>query len=202
MKKPQTRKRKPPLERERRVCERLKEARENLRFTQAEFAAEVGIKRQRLASYEEGRAPVRFDLALRICRQFILSEKWLATGKGDPRMLMDLTSENAVLRIPADMGFGAAYDEYLGSLYDSTQAQQAEGMFRILLRPGDDLGFYRNLFVMLLDRWASMLSPQNLNKLLSHLVTIGIQLVGVCVREGEMPSLVAQEIPDIPTAKK
>jgi transcriptional regulator with XRE-family HTH domain len=73
--------REPLPERERQICERLREMREELGHTQNEFATQVGINRQRLASYEEKRAPLRYDLALRFCRQFIISEEWLATGK-------------------------------------------------------------------------------------------------------------------------
>ena len=56
--------------REREICARLREARIGLRLTQEEFANQVGIERERLASYEDARAPLRTELALRICQQF------------------------------------------------------------------------------------------------------------------------------------
>jgi transcriptional regulator with XRE-family HTH domain len=185
-------KRKPVPTRERQVCERLKEAREHLRFTQAEFASEAGIKRQRLASYEEGRAPLRFDLALRICRQFIISEKWLATGEGGARLLMDLTGENATFRIPADMAFGAAYDKFLSTRYDAICREQGE-IVRILPKTDDSPAFWKNLFTMLLDQWYMTLAPKDVSQLLFNLLTGGIVMVDHQSRTGSVPVLVTSE---------
>src|SRR4051794_16855259 len=86
--------------RESEICSRLRAARESLSVSQEEFARQVGITRQRLASYEEMRAPLRADLALRICRQFILSEHWLATGEGGMRQCLDLISEPIAYQLP------------------------------------------------------------------------------------------------------
>jgi transcriptional regulator with XRE-family HTH domain len=78
-----------PAQREIEIGARLKEAREFLGFSQLEFAEGIGIKRVRLASYETGRHPIRWEIALKICRRFQISEDWLATGgvkkKGWPR---------------------------------------------------------------------------------------------------------------------
>src|SRR5208337_1373313 len=41
---------------------------------------QISISRVRLASYEDGRAPLRCDIALRACRQSFISEFWLACG--------------------------------------------------------------------------------------------------------------------------
>lgn len=51
-----------------------------LNFSQADVARQLGISRERLASYEDGRAPLRFELALRFCWQFVFNEEWLALG--------------------------------------------------------------------------------------------------------------------------
>lgn len=72
---------------ERTVCARLREVRQHLRLTQTEFAAQIGISRERLASYEDARAPLRLDCGLSICRHFLVSEKWLADGLSFPKAL-------------------------------------------------------------------------------------------------------------------
>ena len=185
--------RKPLPDRELQICRRLRQVRELLRLAQEEFAAEVGINRQRLASYEEGRAALRFDLALRICRQFIISEKWLATGKGDMRLVMDLTGEG--LHVPADSSFGKAYDGYLAQRYEAIYRQQGESL-RINLKAGDPRTFYKNLLLMLLDRWRSMLSPEEMTTLFSYLVNMGLDIVGIRVRDGKLPTLVRAQDED------
>jgi transcriptional regulator with XRE-family HTH domain len=46
------------------------------------LARAIGIGNQRLASYEEGRAPVPYGVFLRLWKQFQLNPEWLA--RGDP----------------------------------------------------------------------------------------------------------------------
>lgn len=66
------------------ICERLRWARDEvLGITQAICAEQVGLDRSTLANYESCRTPLRYDIALRFCRQFIISEEWLATGRFD-----------------------------------------------------------------------------------------------------------------------
>src|ERR1041384_7946820 len=95
--------------REQEICTRLRTARNAVGLTQEEFAAQIGITRQRLASYEEMRAPLRFDIALRLCRVFIISELWLAKGEGDMRAMMDLTTVPVATAAPVDARFSEAF---------------------------------------------------------------------------------------------
>lgn len=67
-------------ERDAGIARRIREVRESLRLTRNEIATQLGIKLERLASYEDARVPIPFDIALDLCRQFLVSEKWLATG--------------------------------------------------------------------------------------------------------------------------
>jgi len=63
--------------------ERLKKLRENLKFTQQEFADRLKIKRGTLASYEINRnEPIDAVIAL-ICLKFNVNEAWLRTGEGN-----------------------------------------------------------------------------------------------------------------------
>ena len=66
------------------VCARLRHAREEiLGMTQAGCARQINLDRTTLANYETGRTPLRYEIALRFCRQFIICEEWLATGRFD-----------------------------------------------------------------------------------------------------------------------
>lgn len=180
--------RQPPARREIEICERLREARARLRLTQAEFAAQIEITRPRLASYEECRVSLRFDLALRICRQFIISEKWLATGEGDVRLLMDLATDHSINKIRPDLSFGQAYDEILGKRYEQAFKEQG-GNIRIQIHSGEGMPFIKNLFLLIVERWCSLLNPDEIPAFLMQLINIGIEIVRARVQTGKLPKL-------------
>jgi transcriptional regulator with XRE-family HTH domain len=69
-------------ERERAICSRVRSFRESIKWPQPDFAAELGISRDRLASIEYHRSPLRYSVAIAMCRAFDLSALWLATGNG------------------------------------------------------------------------------------------------------------------------
>lgn len=66
----------------REIGSRLREVRVFLSFSQSQFAASLGIQKGRLASYESGRVPLRWEIALKVCHEYFVSEHWLATGGG------------------------------------------------------------------------------------------------------------------------
>ena len=68
-------------QRERDVCLRVREIRERKKWSQPDFAKEIGISKNRLASIEYGRTPLRYGLAVKICFKFDISLEWLATGQ-------------------------------------------------------------------------------------------------------------------------
>lgn len=153
-------------DRERAVCARLREARQHLRLTQTEFAKQIGISRERLASYEHARAPLRFDCGLKVCRQFLVSEKWLADGLRSPgplrnpvrtiavrfsdfpaRQFMDLAS-----RVPIDakMGripFGRGFAKVLSEEYERSRLSRGFllDLPNITLSSADDISLYKNV---------------------------------------------------------
>jgi len=47
----------------------------------SDFAKRVGLSKERLASYEYARAPIRHDVGVAICDQFNIRPAWLATGR-------------------------------------------------------------------------------------------------------------------------
>lgn len=134
------------------MCARLRDAREFLRLSQEEIASQIGTSRSRLASYEEKRAPIRADLALRLCHQFILGEEWLATGKGAMRDCLDLLIEPMIHRLPVDAPYGETYDKHLTGLVARVKAQ-AGGNFRMCPQPGDSPERMENLLLFFLGRW-------------------------------------------------
>ena len=130
--------------REQDICLRLKEARETAGYRQKDLADFIGIPEERISSYEKCRAPLKHDIALRICRFLIISEEWLATGSMEAiiragkkqkipllskessdilrlfymRQCMDLLSEPVFTEVPPNTLFSKAYDEYLKPVYE------------------------------------------------------------------------------------
>jgi transcriptional regulator with XRE-family HTH domain len=129
-------------EREKAICLRVREARNVAGVSQELLAVHLGIPRDRLATYEKGRAPIKFDMGLRICRDLIISEEWLATGRFARmekvakevlpesrvgieklgwiflRQCYDLLSEPITLGIPPGTRFSDAFDRYLAPTYE------------------------------------------------------------------------------------
>jgi transcriptional regulator with XRE-family HTH domain len=153
-------------DRERAVCARLREARQHLRLTQTEFAKQIGISRERLASYEDARAPLRFDCGLKVCRQFLVNEKWLADGLRSPgplrnpartiavrfrdfpaRRFMDLASG---VPIDAKMGripFRQGFVKVLSEEYERPKLSRGflADMPKIALSSLDDISVFKNV---------------------------------------------------------
>jgi transcriptional regulator with XRE-family HTH domain len=72
----------PLPDRERVICARLRSFRElHLGMSRVAVARRLGIDSSRLASYELGRVPLRFEVFLAVHRQYFLNPVWLATGE-------------------------------------------------------------------------------------------------------------------------
>ena len=69
---------------ERGICSRVKELREAIRWQQPDFAAQIGITFDQLASIEYGRTPLRYEIAWMIAATFGVSLEWLAEGRVSP----------------------------------------------------------------------------------------------------------------------
>jgi transcriptional regulator with XRE-family HTH domain len=127
--------------REIQICHRLRKLRERVGITQAHCAGRIGIERSTLVNYELGKTPLRYEIALRFCRELIVSEEWLATGRFDAcrsaairhglkresnlanldfiffRQCVDLLSEPASLHVAPGTLFSEAYDRILAPKY-------------------------------------------------------------------------------------
>jgi len=63
------------------ICVRVREVREDNQMSQADFAVSLGITRDRVASLEYARAPLRWDMGSKLCEIYKRSQRWLAEGK-------------------------------------------------------------------------------------------------------------------------
>jgi transcriptional regulator with XRE-family HTH domain len=181
--------------REHEIGLRLKQIRTHLRLSQDEFAAQIGITRQRLASYEDARTPLRADIGLRLCRQFIISEEWLATGKGLMRQCLDLASEPLSYRIDADAPYSQVYDEFLSSRYAALKKEWGENI-RIKTEEGGNFEFIENLLRYHFDQWINELPkqqhdlPQDFPQALcGHLLYEGAKFVDFVIEAKRIPRL-------------
>ena len=66
--------------------DRIKLIRQNAGMTQQEFAKQIGVSRNTIATYETSvRIPID-AIVLSICREFNINETWLRTGEGNMYM--------------------------------------------------------------------------------------------------------------------
>lgn len=63
---------------------RVKEIRTELKMTQDEFGARIGIKKSSLSQIENGKNALTQQNIVAICKVFNVNEPWLRTGEGDP----------------------------------------------------------------------------------------------------------------------
>lgn len=63
--------------------ERLKKLRKVLDLTQQEFADQMGVKRNTVATYETGKSNPSDAAVTLICKTFNVNEKWLRDGIGE-----------------------------------------------------------------------------------------------------------------------
>jgi transcriptional regulator with XRE-family HTH domain len=104
----------PPLSsHEKEICARLRKFRRALDLSQDEFAQRIGIKRERLASYEHSRARLRWGVFLQLARALSVNPVWLATGDGPMRAYY--LPEWEQLSIAPEALFSSVFAEHLQS---------------------------------------------------------------------------------------
>jgi transcriptional regulator with XRE-family HTH domain len=173
--------------REREICGRLRSARDWLGLSQLACADQMAIERGSLANYESGRTSLKHEIALRFCHQMIVSEEWLATGKvdsmraeasrhnvkltgNDPaldeifgRQCMDLITEPICRRIPANLLFGEAFDQYLAPRYREL-AREFFYVPRIIYSESDPTSRNLNIIQSYSERWLLLLGNEALRR--------------------------------------
>lgn len=113
---------KPILREEIAVGARLKEVRRWSRLAQTQFAHALGIGRERLSSYENGRALLPYAIGETVCRLWPVNPFWLANGVG-------LRTARYFLRVnapPAEVGFRAVVSTLREVGIDLVAASPAE----------------------------------------------------------------------------
>jgi len=172
--------------RELEICHRLREAREALEHTHTKVASQINLPPTTLINYEIGRTPVRFDVALRFCRQFFVSEEWLATGRHDsmiaaaqkqPLMAtsvredpelrsihdeiffyqsLDLLSHPVCHQIPVGTLFSDAFDNFLAPVYRALALKHFYAP-PFSFTVEDNAERRVNFFHVMFDRYATMI---------------------------------------------
>lgn len=66
------------------IGDRIKELRKDKKMTQQEFCKQIGVKQPSLAAIESGRNNPSDQTIFAICKAFLVSEKWLRSGEGEP----------------------------------------------------------------------------------------------------------------------
>lgn len=81
--------------------DRIKEIRDALDLSQADFAAKIGVAQTTVAGYEAGVRVPRNNIVMLICREFGVNEKWLRTGEGE--MFSSMRSDAKIAAFFADV---------------------------------------------------------------------------------------------------
>ena len=64
---------------------RIREIRENLGLTRAEFGERIGVSGDVVNNLERGRIDIKEERIKLICSTFNINEEWLRTGKGNAK---------------------------------------------------------------------------------------------------------------------
>jgi DNA-binding XRE family transcriptional regulator len=163
-------------EAEKEICGRLKELRGKLGLTEIAAAAAVGISKHLWHNYEVRRAPLRCDVALRICRELIVSEEWLATGRFDAleaiagkgkemseiyfRQCLDLRAEPEFLQLPPGTLFSDAYTNVLSAKYGEL-TRAFHRLPRLVLTDSDSDGLLVRYLTVVEERFFLMLRNES-----------------------------------------
>jgi transcriptional regulator with XRE-family HTH domain len=106
-----------PSNRELEIGKRLRAFREGKKITRTAFALSIGIGSERLASYESGRVPLRFEVFASINRLHFINPLWLAMGEGNPYRNAPFPLEGVAEAIPARATFSEAWASSLGEAW-------------------------------------------------------------------------------------
>lgn len=177
--------------RQEQISFRLNEAREALGLTQSEFSGQIGITRDRLASYEDGRTPLRCDVALKACRHFFISEFWLAYGAVnenqlkagrlarfddlDARLTMALAIEPIAFSCPFGATFFQWFDPHLRGEYARLLSVQ-NGFPRVGGLASDGSDYANNAMLCMMAFWRRNIDRANFPAFVASVIESGQKL--------------------------
>ncbi len=173
------------------IAARLSEAREFLHLTQSDFGAAIGASRDRVASYEDGRTPLRCDLALRACRHFFINEFWLAYGAVneaalklgkqsrfnnlETRLTMALAIEPIAIACPLGAEFVEWFDLHLREKYSDLLALQ-DGFPRVAVLASDGEEYADNAMLCMMGFWRRDVAQPFFPSFIATVIDRGIKL--------------------------
>lgn len=62
---------------------RIREARDTLKMSRAEFGSKIGVSGDVINNLERGRVEIKDHMIILICDKFNINETWLRTGEGE-----------------------------------------------------------------------------------------------------------------------
>jgi hypothetical protein len=98
--------------REKEIARRVGQVREHINWPQPAFASELNISRDRLASVEYSRTPLRYADGYRLCMVFDINPEWLANGSGEMRATLLTPNLPLPEGFPTKSMFSRIYDHY------------------------------------------------------------------------------------------
>jgi len=99
-------------EREKQICQRLRQFRESLQIPRTRFALSLGVTEAALAGYELGRARIRYETFAAVQKRFLINPVWLATG-GENLILHNWSDEKFRAQVTPRELFSHAYDRLI-----------------------------------------------------------------------------------------
>ena len=101
-------------EREKQICERLRQFRESLQIPRTRFALSIGVTEAALAGYELGRARLRYETFAAVQKRFSINPVWLATGDKN-LLLYNWNDEKFRAQVKPREIFSQAYERLIAS---------------------------------------------------------------------------------------
>jgi len=99
--------------------ERIKKIRQQLKWTQTDFAAHIGVTRDVVASWENGRVEPPEAVVRLICREYAINYDWLKNGREPMNVPVDRQTADKLEQIMnGDNEFLKAVFRGLGDLPD------------------------------------------------------------------------------------
>ena len=115
--------------------ERIKELRKSLGITQQDFANNLGLKRNTIATYEIGKAVPSDRVVSDLCNKYNVNEEWLRTGEGE--MFVALNRTQQIAQLTADL-FKGEKDSFKERLLLAL-AKLDENEWKVLEKIAEDL---------------------------------------------------------------
>ena len=103
------------------IGERIKKIRKEAGLTLDKFGERIGLKKASLSQIENGRNGASDQTIKMIAREFGVSEEWLRTGDGEPKVV---TASGAAAEIAGRLGLGPWATQALERFMDLKENEQ------------------------------------------------------------------------------